>query len=217
MKKHGRPELKPIHGCFLVSAGLHVLFLLIAGFHGDSDLNAIEYVEITVSGEWLHDPHISLSKTNCPVLSSGPDLKADPEEKTEAVPDETYIPLKSLEYVNPSPQSMQPGGEQPEARVLGDEGTENPGTPGFTPVKIFHVNPEYPAEARRKNWEGAVFLNLEITPAGDVGSVVLVKSSGHALLDRAAQNAAKSWKYLPAPDQRVVVHLLVKIIFRLED
>lgn len=58
--------------------------------------------------------------------------------------------------------------------------------------------PAYPEVARQNGWEGTVALRLELRPDGTVGEVQVAQSSGHAALDNAAQDAAKTWKHVPA-------------------
>jgi TonB family protein len=58
--------------------------------------------------------------------------------------------------------------------------------------------PEYPEVARQNGWEGAVTLRLELRADGTVGEVQVARSSGHSVLDTAAQEAAKTWKHVPA-------------------
>jgi TonB family protein len=57
--------------------------------------------------------------------------------------------------------------------------------------------PEYPEVARQNGWEGAVTLRLELRADGTVGEVQVARSSGHTVLDTAAQEAAKTWKHAP--------------------
>ena len=57
---------------------------------------------------------------------------------------------------------------------------------------------EYPEVARQNGWEGAVTLRLELRADGTVGEVQVARSSGHTVLDTAAQEAAKNWKHVPA-------------------
>ncbi len=58
--------------------------------------------------------------------------------------------------------------------------------------------PEYPALARRRGWEGDVVLLVEVLADGSAGEVVVAESSGHAMLDEAALDAARAWRYEPA-------------------
>lgn len=59
-------------------------------------------------------------------------------------------------------------------------------------------SPQYPAEAVRGRLEGTVLLRLHIDAAGEVVKVELIRSSGHATLDRAAVEAVGTWQGQPA-------------------
>lgn len=56
----------------------------------------------------------------------------------------------------------------------------------------------YPKKAVRRGWEGRVVLTYEVLPDGSVGRVELTQSSGRVLLDEAAREAVKKWKFQPA-------------------
>ncbi len=58
--------------------------------------------------------------------------------------------------------------------------------------------PTYPTEAIRRGLEGTVLLRLHIGFTGQVDRVEIVRSSGHAILDRAAVDAVRSWHGRPA-------------------
>lgn len=58
--------------------------------------------------------------------------------------------------------------------------------------------PAYPGEARRRGWEGTVVLDVEVLPAGDTGRIVVARSSGHSILDDAAMDAVRHWRFRPA-------------------
>ena len=53
----------------------------------------------------------------------------------------------------------------------------------------------YPRKAVRKGWEGQAVVAAEVLPDGSVGRTALAKSSGHEVLDQAAQDAIQSWKF----------------------
>jgi len=56
----------------------------------------------------------------------------------------------------------------------------------------------YPREARRRGIEGIAILRLNISATGQVTAVKLLTSSGHPILDTAAQRAAWNWRFRPA-------------------
>ena len=58
--------------------------------------------------------------------------------------------------------------------------------------------PTYPEQALIEQLEGTVVLRLHITSEGRVGSLDILTSSGHALLDAAAVRAVRAWRFAPA-------------------
>jgi len=64
------------------------------------------------------------------------------------------------------------------------------------PRRIKGDDPIYPEEARRKRIEGRVLLNIRIDKQGNVEAVQVLRSIP-SLLDQAAIDAVKEWKYEP--------------------
>jgi TonB family protein len=65
------------------------------------------------------------------------------------------------------------------------------------------VAPIYPELAKKMHISGAVKLELDVDPEGQVKDVKVVK--GHALLRDAAVSAAKQWVFTKASDKSVEV------------
>jgi TonB family protein len=59
----------------------------------------------------------------------------------------------------------------------------------------------YPVKARLQGWEGTVTLRFEMLADGTIGSIEVAQSSGHDILDTAAQNALKQWRHQPPSQQ----------------
>ena len=67
---------------------------------------------------------------------------------------------------------------------------------GSGPVLI-KVLPAYPYAARDQHLEGSGLYRLNIKPDGTVASVTVLKSTGHRLLDDAAVDAFRQWRFRP--------------------
>jgi TonB family protein len=60
---------------------------------------------------------------------------------------------------------------------------------------LYYRNPVYPPEALRLRIEGTVRLEACIAPDGEITDLVVI--SGHALLLKAAMEAASRWRFAP--------------------
>lgn len=60
-----------------------------------------------------------------------------------------------------------------------------------------NTHPAYPLIARIRGYEGMVILSAEIFTSGSVGALKIKESSGHAVLDKSALEAVKTWKFEP--------------------
>jgi len=71
--------------------------------------------------------------------------------------------------------------------------------PDHRPVALAsNATPRYPRLARTRGWTGAVRLRIEVDACGDVSSATVAQSSGYPVLDRAALDAAREWRFEPA-------------------
>ena len=58
--------------------------------------------------------------------------------------------------------------------------------------------PSYPLLARKRGYQGTVYLRVQIQPDGRVGRLAIDRSSGFEILDRVAMDSVKEWTFLPA-------------------
>jgi protein TonB len=98
-----------------------------------------------------------------------------------------------------------PGGEPP-----------RPGGDIRPPELVRRIEPGYPEAARKARQEGIVVLEAIIAASGSIEDVRVVKSAG-VLLDSAAEEAVRRWRYRPATlnGRAVRVLLTVTVAFRL--
>ena len=79
--------------------------------------------------------------------------------------------------------------------------------------------PKYPRKARVRGWQGTVMLEVDVSEDGRPLSVVLYKSSGHAILDKAAIETVRTWTFVPGKNQGRAIRSKVRVPvrFRLVD
>jgi protein TonB len=130
-----------------------------------------------------------------PTPAGAPAKAPDPVPKpSPPVPDATAA-------AQPTPPAAQTGltvslsgtDSPSDARAFGDRVIP------AAPDAIFHNRPpEYPAEAALNGEQGTVVLMIHVSPEGSTAGVDVLRSSGYALLDRAARDAVLRWRFLPA-------------------
>jgi protein TonB len=79
--------------------------------------------------------------------------------------------------------------------------------------------PLYPERARKEGQQGRVFLRVLVDEEGRSKSVEVIRSSGSEILDRAAAEAIKLWRFSPARygDKPVESWVRIPVDFRLTD
>lgn len=140
-----------------------------------------------------------------------------------AAPQEVPAP-----YVAPAPAPMQtPAPVQTPAPAVTSAPAPAP-IPGPAPAPVVPPNfnadylrnpaPAYPAMARRMGQQGKVVLRVFVNPGGAAAQVEVRASSGSDLLDNAALDAVRRWRFVPARrgDQPVAAWVLIPITFTLQ-
>ncbi len=110
----------------------------------------------------------------------------------------------------PSPPAPAPA--QPAAEAVVEP-------PRYNAAYLSNPPPAYPLAARRRGIEGTVLVRAEIAAGGECQRAELKKTSGHEMLDQAALEAVKKWRFVPAKRgrQAVVAWVEVPITFKLEN
>ncbi|MSP02801.1 MAG: energy transducer TonB [Acetobacteraceae bacterium] len=122
-------------------------------------------------------------------------------DRMDARPDEPAAPVPPVERAQSTPPPPPP---VPIVTLRGTDSPSDAWARGSSivpaaPDAVFHNRPpEYPVEALRSGQSGAVVLAIHISPTGQTAGVDVVRSSGYALLDRAAREAVMRWRFLPA-------------------
>ncbi|HYT75567.1 MAG TPA: TonB family protein [Vicinamibacterales bacterium] len=77
------------------------------------------------------------------------------------------------------------------------------------PIKILDVKPVYPAEAQQARVTGIVIIEATIAPDGTVGDARVLRSI--PLLDRAALDAVRHWRFTPTVVSGVAVPVIMTV------
>ena len=70
--------------------------------------------------------------------------------------------------------------------------------PVYNAPSLHNPPPVYPTAARRTSQEGTVILHVLVTASGAVAHAEIQKSSGSSLLDNAALDAVRKWRFIAA-------------------
>lgn len=210
---YDRPWMAAVGSC-----GLH---LLIAGFASVMMVNAPEFgMEAGVGGAGGASDKLELTATieleepppvPEPVAVQQPLMpEIEPEAESEDAEIVLPVPVEAVKSPEPvptekrvpsakaAPTTKPMGGES--ARVAEeDRGTGSGGV--RTQPSADHLRnrpPPYPESARRNRQEGVVYLLVTVTAEGRASEVRLHRSSGYPVLDEAALNAVRRYRFKPA-------------------
>jgi protein TonB len=89
--------------------------------------------------------------------------------------------------------------------------------PRFDAAYLDNPAPIYPASAKRLREQGRVLLRVLVTAQGTAERIEVARTSGVEVLDRAALDAVRRWRFVPARqgDAAVAAFVHVPIVFSL--
>ncbi len=89
--------------------------------------------------------------------------------------------------------------------------------PIFDAAYLNNPSPVYPLRAKNKNIEGKVLIKVLVSDDGNAKIVTIANSSGHIILDDAAIDAVKNWKFIPARKngQNIQANVIVPVEFKI--
>lgn len=213
------PEKSPLSERLSV-VGLVVLLHLtaFAGYLMQPETPAVVVNEMSIS-------FANVEMQRAEVVPPKPELKPEPKPKPREIEPEP-IPVDEPVVKEEAPQDNSPPAEvaqdisppqmaqnvSPPSPVVLD--TE----PDYRADYLNNPRPPYPMVARRMGFHGKVILNVEVLAEGKAGQVLLHQSCGHQVLDNAALQTVRTWRFSPARrlGQPVTQWFLVPIKFSLE-
>ena len=109
-----------------------------------------------------------------------------------------------------APLAAQPSASTPAAEP-GMPATARNTDADYKAADLNNPRPAYPLLAIRQGSQGQVVLLVEVLPDGRAGRIELEKFSGHAMLDAAAMNAVRAWRFTPARKDGLLTTQTVRI------
>lgn len=105
-------------------------------------------------------------------------------------------PVQLLRTVRASaPATVPPPTPPPPVAASAPVPEPAPATAVIAPLPGCNPPPDYPAVARRRGWQGTVIVAVTCAADGRVTVAVVVRSSGHDVLDDAALAAIRRWRF----------------------
>ncbi|HSI13099.1 MAG TPA: energy transducer TonB [Chthoniobacter sp.] len=157
-------------------------------------------------------PTIEPAPTPVPVVESAP-----PSIRTTA---EVPRTMPSIGTAKPERVPRNRGGaSRKSATVSSGEATGmsmgGGGGSGYIPPQFLtRYKPPYPEQARAQRLEGVVLLRVSVDTSGRVTDANIHQGSGHAILDRAALEAVRTWRFTPARQGDRVISATVELPIR---
>lgn len=208
--------------CLLASIALHALLLLwLPGWR--LSVPAAEVAPVLDVVMVLPEP-AGAATTAAPPSPATRNVSAPPAVKPQALPASPALPapvLASAPAVEEAP-APRPAPAAP-AAVAQDAAPATPPPvaitpPAFTASYLRNPPPAYPAVARRSGEEGTVLLRVLVGRDGVPLKVEVDQSSRSRVLDHAALDAVKGWRFVPARRgaENMEAWVRVPVSFRLE-
>ena len=145
-----------------------------------------------------------------------------PREKTSIQKQEIKPPHQEIETLEQ--ESALQTEDKIKTTELEDDtsGEDKPDSRGDSTLAIpqeGNPKPPYPALARRRGYEGRVWLEMEVLASGKVGKIWVKESSGYEILDRSALKTIQDWRFIPARFGNIPVRstVIVPVTFSLKE
>lgn len=141
------------------------------------------------NAETNNELSVNFSMTAQATQAAAPKVKPPPPQISpiEPLPVVERIPEQAAISPAPQPPAVAEPGVAPAV-------TE----PDYKAAYLNNPAPLYPMVARRNGLQGRVLLSVEVLADGVCGQISIQKSSGYAMLDNAALQTVKSWRFVPA-------------------
>ena len=153
-----------------------------------------------------------------------PKLNSKPVFKQDQTPEK--LPPAQNKVLNPKQESGSDSAVEKNIKNKSDnkdksfppEKTLNAAVTHTQAIPKYKINPNisYPRIAKRKGYQGKVLLLVLVSKTGAAKKVLISKSSGHKLLDKAARKAVSQWQFYPGTKDGKPVEMSVEVPIRFD-
>ena len=202
-----------LHGMFFVSLDLGL------DVRNDPSENEVRVMANLVAPATPPAPPVSTPPAPQPKPEVKPKTQAKPEPKAKT-PDASTPPSTDASQAKAAEAAKAAESQMPNAAVAPASSQGTSGTPIQTDIgKLVVVyqpdaDPYYPSFSKRAGEQGEVVVRLIIDETGVVEEAVLLRSSGFARLDRAAEQIGRRYRFKPytvnGNPARISTNLLIK-------
>lgn len=174
----------------------------------------------------LKAPQQVVSRPQAPKAEARPEKKPEAKKtlekpivkKTPVVAQQpvTSVPTETVTEVKSTPEtSTATINQESKIESVVEQFTEA----SFRASYLHNPEPDYPAVAKKRDWHGLVKLRVQVTADGLSEQIDVAQSSGHDILDEAAIEAVKTWRFIPAKRGETTVSssVIVPIKFKLNE
>lgn len=142
------------------------------------------------------EPEVEMPPEPLPTPEPVVETPPEPEATPAPTPEPTPAPIPAA---TPKPQTPKPkppaAAKKPPAQQAARPAPQR--MVKARPDVSRNQPPRYPESARRAKQEGRAMVRATVSADGRVQSVKIQRSSGHAILDRAALDAVRRWRFIP--------------------
>ena len=202
-----------LHGFFFISLDLGL------DVKNDPSENEVRVMANLVAPPTPPAPPASTSPMPQPKQEAKPKTQAKPEPKAKT-PEPSSTPPPDKSQAKAAEATKAAESQMPNAAVAPASSQGTAGTPIQTDIgKLVVVyqpdaDPYYPSFSKRAGEQGEVVVRLIIDETGVVEEAVLLRSSGFARLDRAAEQIGRRYRFKPytvnGNPARISTNLLIK-------
>ncbi len=202
-----------LHGFFFISLDLGL------DVKNDPSENEVRVMANLVAPPTPPAPPASTPPMPQPKQEAKPKTQAKPEPKAKT-PDPSSTPPPDTSQAKAAEAAKAAESQMPNAAVAPASSQGTSGTPIQTDIgKLIVVyqpdaDPYYPSFSKRAGEQGEVVVRLIIDETGVVEEAVLLRSSGFARLDRAAEQIGRRYRFKPytvnGNPARISTNLLIK-------